>query len=272
MTEMVIIPPYVSSGYTTTAKHYGDSVSNYFETGGGSVIGDSPLDWNGMIDAVNASDVYTEMTLVFSIYPLELSDDGNWYVFGSESGTILVGHWDVDGGIWVGARTFAAAIQQVNTTGDGAGDYAGMTLNEWNAIMIAWETTGGDRNIKMVSNGVEVYDGLFDDNDDALNPHSYNGYCWAGRGDGYSGPPERGMECYVSAVWCDEVYLDPDTYYSDFFDANYKPKDIGADGSEVTATQPHTYAPDGDLANNLGSGDDWDEVGTVPNAPISPTD
>ena len=42
---------------TVTAKHLGDgsSPSNYYQTGGGSVVGDSPLDWAGLIPAPNGS-------------------------------------------------------------------------------------------------------------------------------------------------------------------------------------------------------------------------
>jgi hypothetical protein len=212
------------------------------------------------------------MTIVFSIYPLELSDDGNWYIFGAENGQIIIAHWDSDGGIWIGARTWQGTVQRVWTQGDGVGDWAGMTPYEWNSIMIAWNSDGGDRNIKIISNGVKVYDGLFDDEDSSLNPHAWQGYVWGGRGDGFTDVPERGMESYVGFVWCKEEYLDPDVYYTDFFDANYKPKDIGADGSLVTGSQPDTFAPDGDLSNNLGFVPQWDEVGTVPDAPISPTD
>jgi hypothetical protein len=271
MAQMMIKSP-ASSGFITTAKHYGDNAANYYQTGGGSVIGDSPLDWDGLLSASGSGDTYNEMTLVFSVYPLELSDAGNWGLLGSENGQILIGHWDANGGIWIGARTWVGTIQTINTEGDGAGDWAGMTPYEWNSIMIAFETSGGNRNIKIISNGVKVYDGLFDDNDQDLNPHSWQGYTWGGRYDAYTGPPERGMESYAGFIWCDRTYLDPDIYYTDFFDDNFKPKDIGADGSGVTGSQPDTFAPDGDLSNNLGFVPEWDEVGTVPDAPISPTD
>ena len=271
MSEMVV-SSVRKGGFVTTAKHYGDSVSNYYETGGGSVIGDSPVDWNGLIKATGSSDSYSEKTLVFCIYPLELSDDGNWYIFGAESGVILVGHWDADGGVWIGARTTSNAIKNANTQGDGLGDWAGMIPYEWNAIMISFQIISGERRVKIKSNGVEVYDDVWGTGDEENHPQSHDGYVWGGRGDGFTGDPERGMECYVSYVWCDETYLDPDVYYDDFFDANFKPKDIGADGSAVTGGQPETYAPDGDMTINLGTADNWDEVGTVPDAPISPTD
>ncbi len=271
MTQMLIKSP--RSGFIIPAvKHYGDNAANYYETGGGTVIGDSPLDFNGLIKAIPDGAEYEEMTLVFSIYPLELSDSGNWYIFGSESANILIGHWDADGGIWVAVRDYLHAFKTANTTGDGAGDWAGMTPYEWNGIMVAIQTISGERRLKIKSNGVLVYDGLLGAGDGAINPHAYDGYCWAGRGDGFTGPPERGMESYVGYVWCDETYLDPDVYYADFFDDNFKPKNIGADGSAVTGNQPETYAPDGDMTNNLGTADNWDEVGTVPDAPISPTD
>lgn len=266
MTQFLISSP--KGGFITTAKHYGDGVNNRYEAGT-----EDPTGWYGLIPAPGgASDTYLEMTLVFSIYPLELSDAGNWYIFGSESGNIIIAHYNADGGLWIGGRDSSNATKSANTVGDGLGDWAGMTPYEWNSIMIAFQTISGERRLKMKSNGVLVYDGLLGTGDNPMNPHAYDGFVWGGRGDGFSGPAERGMESYVSYIWCDETYLDPDVYYDDFFDANYKPKNIGANGSVVTGSQPQTYAPDGDLANHVGLAATWGEFGTVPDAPISPTD
>ena len=79
------------------------------------------------------------MTLAFTIYPLELSDTGNWYAFGSEGGNIIVGHWDSGGGIWLGARGTSGASKSMSTPGGAWG------LSNWYACVIAYRVFGGVR-------------------------------------------------------------------------------------------------------------------------------
>ena len=57
-----------------------------------------------------------------------------------------------------------------------------------------------------------------------------------------------------------------------YVDSSGKPVGLGANGSDLTGTQPKHYAPDGDLSNNLGSESNWTEYGTISNSSTSPTD
>lgn len=263
MAQMMIKSP---SGFTVGAKHLGTNVaSNYYQTA--DAPGGGRTDFNGLIHATGSGDAYQAMTLCFSVYPLELPESSNWYIFDSDGEQFRVGNWDSDGGIWTACRTFAGIVKSANTTGDGAGDYAGMEINAWNSIMISFFINGPWRLLKMRSNGVDVYDALWGTGNDPNNPMSWSGHSWVGWGDG-----AVGMECYISNVWCAETFLPPLSYYSSFYDENNKPKDIGVDGSAVTGSAPDTYARDGDFTNNTGFGDSWGEIGTVPDAPISPTD
>jgi hypothetical protein len=95
-----------------------------------------------------------------------------------------------------------------------------------------------------------------------------------------SGSPtlRAGLDCYLAFVWAEEIYLDPATYWGAFFNENpyngplHTPLWQGANGEDRLGVPPDTYCPDGDFTNNLGSGPDWTEIGTVPAAPTSPTD
>jgi len=259
--------------FATTAKHFGDgsSPSNYYQTGGGSSV--SPQNWNGLIPApFGSGDGYDAMTLVFCVYPVVLGDADKWYIFGSEGGNIIVGNWDLDGGFWIGARDSINATKSANNTGTGSpSDFGGLIPNQWNAVYMTFRITTS-RDLVIWANGAEVYNGTWGTGTNANHPMAWGGYCWVGLGDGFSGATDDGMECYLSYVWCKEEYLDPATYWSSFFDGSNKPLDIGADGSSVTGSAPATFCPDADFTNNLGTADNWDEIGTVPAAPSSPTD
>jgi len=269
-----------STAFTTTAKHFGDgsSPSNYYQTGGGSTIGDSPLDWNGLIAATGSGDTYQKLTLVFCIYPVTLGDgSADWFIFGSEAGLFIVGYGDQDGGIVVGAKDWTGSTHDAFAPPTGSpSDYGGLIPGQWNTVMIAYDGVGASspetRDMKIWANGAEVFNGQFGTNHASMSPMSWNGYSWVGRGDYWSGATQDGMDCYLSYVWCKEEYLDPATYWSSFFDGSNKPLNIGADGSSVTGSPPDTYCPDADFTNNLGTAPSWDEIGTVPAAPSSPTD
>jgi hypothetical protein len=268
-----------AGGLTVTAKSFGGSGSpeNYYQTGGGNFIDDSPLNWNGLIPATGSGDSYQKMTLVFCVYPVTLVD-ANWYIFGSEAGNIVVGNWDDAGGIWLGARSDTNQIKSIEaTTPSGSpSDFGGLIPGQWNTVMIAYDGDSGSpesRALKIWANGSGLSSGDWGTTERPANqPMSHGGYCWVGRGDGFVGDPEIGMECHLAYVWCKEEYLDPAIYWDSFFDVNNKPMDLGATGSGPTGTQPDTYCPDGDFTANVGSGDNWTEIGTVPNAPSSPSD
>ncbi len=283
MSQILIKSP-VSGDYITSAKHYGTGptqspATNYYQTGGGSVIHGggpyNPGDWQGLIYATGSGDTYQQMTLAFCWYPLELNSANDMEVFSSERGNIIVANWDSNGGIWFGCRSSLGTIKNLNTPN------STLSINNWHSVLMAFDGTDNtNRNCIVYVNGSEVYNGTWGSGGSSAecqnNPQSWNGYVWAGAGHFYSSTaanvPDRGMECYVSQIWCAETYLDPGTNWSKFYDGNNKPIDLGADGSGPTGSQPDTFAPNGDLTNNLGFGINWDEVGTVPDAPISPTD
>ena len=78
----------------------------------------------------------------------------------------------------------------------------------------------------------------------------------------------------VSHIWISRQSVDfsDSAVRAKFYDSNMKPVDLGVDGSTPTGVQPDHFAPDGDLANNLGTQSNWTEIGTVPNSSTSPTD
>ena len=260
------------SAFTTTAKAFGGS-TNYYELG--MTTATSPKVWQGgLIPSTGSGDIYQKMTLVFCVYPNEL----DWKpIFGSGDQNYDVSINDVNGGITIYRRTWTNLIKGINVAASGSPtDYGGMAANEWHAVMISYN---GDQtvspqevNIEVWIDGVEVYNGPWGSAPAGTNPMDYIGPCYVGFGKTYNGNDRPGLDCYLSYIWANEEYLDPNTYWSSFFDAGNKPKNIGADGSSVTGSQPVTYVPDGDFTNNLGSSYNWVEIGTVPAAPSSPTD
>ena len=127
---------------------------------------------------------------------------------------------------------------------------------------------------------MEVYSGNWGNAPAANVPMDYSGKCFVGLGDMASGSPARrpGLDCYLAFVWAEEIYLDPASFYDAFFNtnANLGPLNIpiwqGDNGEDRLGVPPDTYCPDGDFTNNLGSGPDWTEIGTVADAPHSPWD
>ena len=174
---------------------------------------------------------------------------------------------DASGGLSVGGKSFNNTSWSV-TVAPGGGEP--LSIGAWHTVMISMNGNSAasprTSTMKIWVDGTEVYNGAVT-NTYARRPMAWQGNAWVGTGDAYDG-----LDCYLSYVWCKEEYLDPATYWSSFFDGSNKPKDIGADGSGVTGSQPDTYVPDGDFTNNLGFGPNWTEVGTVPAAPSSPTD
>ena len=222
---------------------------------------------------------YNHLTLVFCVYPVQLGNTDDWWIFGSENWEILVGNDDLNGGIWLGCGVPLYGPDHIVTTPAGSpSDYGGLIPGQWNTVMIAYNGDSASspqtRNVEIWANGVEIYNGTWGTvaGDAQNNPTSYAGYSWVGRGDGFSGATDDGMNCYLAYVWCKEEYLSPTTYWSSFFDGSNKPLDIGADGSSVTGAAPDTFCPGADFTNNLGTGPNWTEIGTVPAAPSSPTD
>jgi hypothetical protein len=272
----------ITDAYTTTAKHFGngDSPLGYYRTGGGSVIGESPQNWNALIPATGSGDTYQRMTLVFCVHPNEYAEK---FIIGATQAHFGVAMNNTDGGLWLVARNAATnSIESVTIAATGSPTDGGpLTKDQWHAVMIAAYPVVGPTGIwvDIWIDGAEAYSGYWNDSGDQFNPMSYSGYMYAGAGDypfgsapGHDPDLWEGLNCYLSHVWANEEYLDPNTYWSSFFDASNKPIDLGADGSTPTGSQPVSFFPDADFTNNRGSGSNWTEVGTVPAAPTSPTD
>jgi len=186
--------------------------------------------------------------------------------------------------MWLSARDASTNIvQSVTIAASGSpSDYGGLAPGEWHAVMISTSYTASPQqvNLKVWIDGGEVYSGEWNTAGNQFNPMDYAGPCYVGAGDfpsGVSSPSHdpdfwEGLNCYLSYVWCKETTLDPATYWSKFFDVNNKPKWIGAQGEDVTGSVPDSYFPNADFTDNLGSGPNWVEIGTVPAAPSSPSD
>jgi hypothetical protein len=78
----------------------------------------------------------------------------------------------------------------------------------------------------------------------------------------------------ISQYWMDDTYIDfsNPANIAKFFDGDNVPVFLGLTGELPTGTQPLHFSPTGDMSDNKGSQLDWTEVGTVPDAPSSPTD
>jgi len=259
--------------FAVTAKQFGpgNSPDNYYTIGGGS-----PHDYRSFITGTSSGDSYVKMTLVFCVHP----NIFDWHhIFCSANANIAVAISDTDGGLWVSRKDATNAINSIDILPSGSPtDNGGMNLNAWNQVMIAYDGSIGSPlslAAKIWINGVEMYSGDWGSGVANTHPMSWAGPSYVGKGELNNGLPNPALDCYVSYVWCAEEYLDPDVYWDSFFDGTGKPLDIGTDGSNVSGSPPlvpDTYCKNGDFTANAGSGDNWTEVGTVPDAPSSPTD
>jgi hypothetical protein len=269
---------YALEPYPVLAKEFGagsSPISNYYRTG--HAPGASPTVWTGgLIPATSSGDTWQQMTLVFCIYVVTHKDDG--FIFSSSSGRFNVATYDSNGGLWLSAeKASPTGLENVNVIASGSpSDGGGLSAGAWHSVMISADFTASPQHINadIWIDGAEVYSGVWSDSGNQFVPMDWSGRCYVGAGDYTFGTPDfwEGLHCYLSYVWCKEQYLDPATYWTKFFDTNNQPKWIGAVGENVTGSTPATYCPNGNFTNNLGTGPDWTEVGTVPDAPSSPSD
>lgn len=257
--------------FIVTAKHLDYSSGNYYETS----------QFNGLIPASGSSDTYQFCTLVFCVKPHEYADAD---IFSDANAGFRVGMIDTDGGMYVrvkvsgGADTRVLSLPASGSPTDGGP----LVKDQWNSVYIHLyhdNTSPETVRITVWVNGVQHHRGDFTSG--SLTP-PYEPMCktsgggWAGCGDDTTSPERPGLDCDIAFVWCAEENLDPDgdspSYYYSFFSADHKPLYQGADGSVTLGAQPPTYFPNGDFTNNLGSGVNWTEVGTVADATSSPTD
>jgi len=255
---------------TIAAKSFGDNASplNYYAIDSDAT---SPSQFDSLIPATSASDTYNEFTIVFSLYVVD--DNAGMFITGSNDSFVIYQPSNTGGG------GLAFTVRDEN--GYGSSAYVNYTenaisLGQWHAVMITFK---GDAVASPEENLIQIMiDGTYYQNGDwdsgtagTTNKRVpiHSGEIRVGEGSiiGYPTVP-----FYMGYVWSDETYLDPDTYWSTFFDASNKPKQIGADGSGVTGSQPFSYFPDGDFTSNKGSGPNWTENGSVQDAPSSPLD
>lgn len=287
----------IDNSYITTAKQLGGQtsspISDYYMLDNLA----SPVTYNALIPATGPTDYLQDFTLVFSLYvvtePGLFAVDPIFYSFATGQGYFVIcsgGNgkqfdmkaYDQDG-------TFVFCTSQDYQLSPGQRFWE---AGSWISVMIAHDSqaTSPENNVvKIYRNGVEVstYNGVvggpgsfqystggspqYAQGRSSLKPMGLNCNAYVGVDKSAAGT-YAGMDCYISHVWCKSEYLDPATNWSKFFDGDNKPIDLGADGSGPTGAAPESFFPDGDFTNNRGTGPNWTEVGTVPDAPISPTD
>jgi len=268
---------YPLEPYPVTAKHLSQSASpgNYYRTGHSSSA--SPTIWTGgLLPSTGSGDNYQKMTLVFCVNPQEHADAD---IFGSDSSAFYVGLGDANGSFWYGGRPWTNQTKYLTIASTGSPNNSLLSIGDWHSVMIVYDSSlavsPNTESVTVWIDGVEVHNGDFTHTtgaDEMFSPMDWGGYCYVGNGDSNPSPRQRGLDCYLSYVWCKEVALDPAVYWSKFFDANNKPKWIGSTGQNITGSTPDTYCPHGNFTNNLGSGPDWTQIGTVADAPSSPSD
>lgn len=272
---------YGPAGLTVTAKSFNDGSSpwNYYKRSG--TVATSPKPWDGgLIASGGSGQTWQNLTVVFCIYPVAHGDDDKIFIFGSGQSVFTIATNDKDGGMWISTVNGSNVVKSTTIAATGSpSDFGGLDPGEWHAVMISFEDLGSTMGIEVWIDGVEKVNATHDSTSDQMRPMDYTGPCYVGVGDFRFGSapgadPDlwEGLECYLSYVWADDTYLDPNTYWSTFFDANNKPQDIGTNGENPTGSTPQTYCPNGDFTDNKGTQGNWTEVGSVPNAPSSPSD
>lgn len=255
--------------FSTTAKYLGngDSPENYYFTGRSL----SPENFGGLINANGSGDQWQKGTFVMSVYPL--GDSVNTQLFMATSDTFRIAR-EPSGTMILLIEQQSGGFQSVIFDPADSPSVDAWPVDQWCNLMIAIDNdqSASPEQVHwdVWINGVEFHSGPPDNGIKALfQPNAWAGDIWCGHDEWDLQP---GMECYASNLYAVEQYLDPNTYWSTFYDESNKPKDLGVMGEIPTGSQPDTYCPDFDLSNNLGFAGSWIEVGSVPNAPISPTD
>ena len=234
---------------TLTAVHLGtpsvNAVANYYTSTEG---------------LINAN--YTAMTHVWSFYGISPygSVGTAKNVFASTNSDGLGDGYNSSSGGW---RTSLKRVTNTSVSFSYATYPGAAAVNAWHAMMFAVSAAGV---WSLWVDGASVASGNI--GAQTFYAHNRIGICFLGKNQSTA----TAQECYISNIWCHNVYYDPATYFSSFFDAGNKPKDLGTDGSTPTGVQPLSYFPNGDPTDNRGTLSNWTEVGTVPAAPTSPTD
>ena len=174
-----------------------------------------------------------------------------------QSGTLATNHRALIGVTRDAGLSQLSAAQYTTETADA-------NWTSWFAFGYSISTAGGSTDLQIMMNGANVISGA-----PSITAGTMSFVTYAGGNMTFGNHAQ-----YVdfSHIWWAAEYVDLSTKWNKFFDGDNKPIDLGADGSTPTGRQPEHFAPDGDLANNLGSYSNWGETGTVTAAPTSPTD
>lgn len=206
----------------------------------------------GLID-VN----YTEMTIAFAYYGDSYSPSRyeNGDLCDTDEFAFAMGYYSGSGG-WTIKLKNATNNQTFNL------DYTSVpgliTTGRWHGVVFGINTNTGIA--KLVVDGILAKQWTTGLAGIVLKDHAP----WGKKA--YWGVDDEKNRCNngrVSSVWAHNVYYDPQTNYSNFFDTNNLPRNIGADGSLAVGVQPKTYFPNGHADVNEGTLNDWTEVGSV---------
>lgn len=243
--------------FETTAKRFDNPSTNYYRGGVGNIFPSTGGE--------------TGVTRVLSFYPRAKLGGGNMMA------SSLVNNWKIGwqntgGGIglqiFLPSSIYTRGATHVWANHPVAG--VGVTLNTWHTICISWNmTTGvcdyvfdGVHNTSYYTENVEAATSV----NDVSTAEEYMG---SGRNHGTGDY----TNVDISQYWMDDQYIDFSVAgnVAKFVDGAV-PVYLGEDGSLPTGTQPLHFSPVGDMSDNKGSQANWVEVGTVPDAPTSPTD
>jgi len=265
--------------YPVLAKHLNESASpgNYYRS----------TQYNGLIPASGSGDQWLDLTLVFCVHLNEYADAALFDEAGHHFFIRCIGSGspEVPGSFWFGG-TEASTGQLRSVLIDATGSPSSGSVwakDAWHAVMIsvAGDQSGSPQSsvVTIWVDGVEVYSGGYNlgsvpANRPLWNPMGYSSASkvFAGFGPSGSGFTEGGLDSYLSYVWAKETTLDPATNWNKFFDENNKPRWLGLTGERVTGAAADSYFPNGDFTDNWGTGPNWTEIGTVADAPSSPSD
>ena len=204
---------------------------------------------------------YTQMTLVWSFYGVAYNNLATGYpLLSCANDQFAMGYTAVTGpneGWDISLRRTNFSTATVRATGNP------LAINSWHACMFAINAAG---HAELWVDGVMVH--TEEEGASTFAAMNTNGNMNMAKNLSSS----LGLSSYLTHLWCHNVYYDPATYWSAFFDAANVPNDLGVDGSTPTGVQPLSCFPNGDATDNIGTLANWTEVGTVPLAPSSPTD
>ena len=240
------------SPYVATAKRFDNPSTNYYRGGVGNML--------------PAPTGITAITRVISFYPRAHLSAGRMMDSTKISGYFI-------------EQQFVSSIYvpeaDVSRAGLGKGGVLG-TISHPEITLNTWHTLGFSLNFSTGA-GTYFYDGTYNASwytEDVPSGKTVDDFDANEEFMGTSRLHTTGSSFSVdiSQYWMDASYIDFSSAgnIAKFYAAG-KPIYLGATGELPTGSQPLHFNPNGDMTNNLGSQANWIEVGTVSNAPTSPT-